>query len=161
MPFSHPLITSQDHGLLAALQNSCSKSQNVPHPIMWSQKKSKHICQAQTRRGTCGVHLHCALHLFIRTFTNIYGMPGMGMSLHYTRPPRCANRTHLSACCGATHSPASGFFNLLRDNYIFISRGEKGTLGTALRRVIKTMWLSKYFDKNVNMYSTAILKERF
>lgn len=134
----HSLFTSTDYisgswvdpGSLAALLNSCSTSQNVPHSIMWSQKKSKQICQAPTRRGTCGIHLHYALHLFMCTFTNMYGMPGMGMPLPYSRPPRGAKMTHLSACCGATHSPASGFFNLLRDNYILISRGEKGTLGT-------------------------------
>lgn len=66
---------------------------------------------------------------FIYSFTNmqcqVWGMPS-----HYTVPSRGAKMTHLSACCGATHSPPSVFFNLLRDNYIFISRVEKGTLGT-------------------------------
>lgn len=161
MPFSHPLIISQDPGWLAVLQNSCCKSRNAPHSIMWSQKKSKQICQAQLEEA----HV-----VFIFT-------------THFTYS--CAHSQTCTECqVRACHCPAPGLpgvpewhtwvpaeeplttwpvgFLISWETMTYsLAEGEREHLARALRRVIKTMWLSKCLDRNVNMYSTAILKERF
>ena len=106
MPFSHLPITSQDGWAEGGGLTGCCTEQMFPvseiYLTLSCDRKRSHNKSAKPElwRGTEGVHLHQAVHLFIGTFTDITGMPGTGKALRWATPSRGTKMIHLGAWCG-------------------------------------------------------------
>lgn len=161
MPFSHPPITSQDDGSLAALQNRWSTSQKCTSPChVISKEVITNLPSPHSKRHRA-VHLHYTLHLFIRTFASVCGMPGIGVLRHCRMPSRAAKRyTWAPAVEPLSVRPLCCLFSPETITYSLAEWGRE-QLAQAHGLAIKPMWLGKHLDKNVNMYSTVIPKGRF